>query len=372
LAATVASPTAAWGGSEHGHDGDGGGRLTTRYVAKQGHDSLQCGRASQPCRTIGKAIENAHAHDTIIVLPGTYAEMVTVAKRLTVRGVDATIDAHGKNNGILLQGPGASWSRVGGFTVKNAIGEGILATQVDHVVIGYNRVVHNDQGITQPNSYPECQAQGEIPGDCGEGLHVQATTNSYVVGNDVTNNAGGILISDDMAPAHGNVISHNRVTNNKPDCGITVPSHNPAAGVYDNLITFNWVTGNGEGGVLIAAGVPGAAAHDNRVTHNYLARNGFAGVTLHAHAPGQNLDHNLIDNNVINTNNVSGDDDAGVMQTTGILIFSGDPSVKIHGTAIHRNLIMNNHFGIWLSHGLVSTSGISNNLFLNVAVDLQQ
>src|SRR5207245_10334378 len=34
---------------------------------------------------------------------------------------------------------------------------------------------------------------------------------------------------DDISATHGNVIAYNRVTNNKPDCGITVPAHNPTA-----------------------------------------------------------------------------------------------------------------------------------------------
>ena len=118
--------------------------------------------------------------------------------------------------------------------------------------------------------------------------------------------------------------------------------------------------------------MPGSAAHDNRVTRNYLADNGFAGVTLHAHAPGQNLDNNVIDGNVIRTNNVGGDDDAGVTDTTGILIFSGDPSVSINGTSIRHNFIIDNHFGIWLSPGLVSPSGIADNAFIHVDVPVQQ
>jgi len=317
-------------------------------------------------------VTNAAAGNTVVVLPGTYPEMVTVDKPLALRGLHAGIDASGRDNGILLQGPGASGSTVRGFTVQNAIGEGILASGVNHVEISWNRVSHNDQGVTVANTYGQCQTQGEIPGDCGEGLHLQATTDSLVVANDVSQNAGGILVSDDFAPTHGNLIAFNRVTDNKPDCGITVPAHNPDAGVYDNTITMNWVTGNGEGGVLIAAGVPGSSARDNRVIRNYLADNGFAGVTLHAHAPGQNLDGTVIERNFIRTNNVGGDDDAGVTDTTGILIFSGDPSVSINGTSIRHNFVIDNHFGIWLSPGLVSTAGIAENTFVHVDVPVQQ
>lgn len=343
----------------------------TLFVSKTGHDSVACGQSSAPCLTIGQAVKNAHAGNTIVVLNGTYAEMVTLKKPLSLQGFHATIDATGQNNGIFLQGPGASRSTVNGFIVKNAIGEGILATRADRIVISNNRVVHNDKGATVANTYPECQPMGEVPGDCGEGLHLQGTTHAKVFGNDVSLNVGGILVSDDVAPNHDNLVAYNRVVDNKPDCGITVPAHLPGAGVYDNTIAFNFVAGNGEGGVLIAAGVPGGAAHNNHVTQNFLVDNGFAGVTIHAHFPS-NLNGNTIDRNIIDRNNVSGDDDAGVTQTTGVLVFSGDPTVHIQRTAIRGNLILNNHFGIWLSSGLVSTGRISHNVFVNVGIPVQQ
>jgi hypothetical protein len=33
---------------------------------------------------------------------------------------------------------------------------------------------------------------------------------------------------------------------------------------------------------------------------------------------------------------------------------------------------LNNHFGIWLSSGLVSTGRIARNVFINVAIPVQQ
>jgi nitrous oxidase accessory protein NosD len=94
-------------------------------------------------------------------------------------------------------------------------------------------------------------------------------------------------------------------------------------------------------------------------------------VTLHSHTPNQNINNNVIEHNIIETNNVRGDDDAGVTQTTGVLIFVADPSVTVHGTQIRHNIIEDNHFGIWLTHGHVDTGGISHNVFANVAVDIK-
>ena len=83
---------------------------------RAGTDSGTCGQASDPCLTIGQAVSNASDGNRIIVLPGTYAEMVTVDKSLSLQGTHVTIDATGQNNGILLQGPGASGSSVRHFT----------------------------------------------------------------------------------------------------------------------------------------------------------------------------------------------------------------------------------------------------------------
>jgi hypothetical protein len=80
-------------------------------------------------------------------------------------------------------------------------------------------------------------------------------TDSRVLGNLVEGNVGGILVTDETGPSHGNLIAGNVSRNNNEDCGITLPSHNPAAvadptkaGVYDNTVVGNVTTGNGGAG----------------------------------------------------------------------------------------------------------------------------
>jgi Right handed beta helix region len=65
-----------------------------------------------------------------------------------------------------------------------------------------------------------------------------------VSNNVIQNNAGGILISDDMGATHDNVIIANVVSNNPYDCGITIASHS-GKGVYHNTITGNTAMNNG-------------------------------------------------------------------------------------------------------------------------------
>ncbi len=310
--------------------------ISVVHVSPSGTDSSTCGAAASPCASIGQAVANAAPGATVKVGSGTYHEMVTINKRLKLKGVgSAAIDASNQINGVLVQGPPASGSVVQGLTVENAIGEGILASIVDDVTISGNTVVNNDTGaLGVPNSYPPCEGQGAVPGDCGEGLHLQAATNSRVLGNTVTHNVGGILVSDDIAPTHGNLIANNHVLNNLEDCGITMPSHTPGTGVYDNVVRGNTITGNGGAGVLIAASAPGTLAHDNLVVGNSISGNGEGGVQIHAHTPAQNVDNNKIVGNDIGTNNTFGDTDARDGKTTAIIIFSA--VVPVNGTVIQQ------------------------------------
>ena len=74
--------------------------------------------------------------------------------------------------------------RFSGFTVTHALGEGIVAAglsgDLSGIFISHNAVVHNDLGGGVPpvSTYFECAAQGQAPGDCGEGVHFIAVAYS--------------------------------------------------------------------------------------------------------------------------------------------------------------------------------------------------
>ena len=145
--------------------------------------------------------------------------------------------------GVTIQ---SSHVEVNGFKVTGAVGEGILATggmsgSITDVHIVGNTVTGNDTGGIDPivpNDYPQCQPSSRpnpVPGDCGEGVHLMAVARSQVSGNTVTGNSGGILLTDEFGPTHGNLISSNVVKNNVFDCGITLPGHNGGAFVNGHL-----------------------------------------------------------------------------------------------------------------------------------------
>lgn len=369
---------------------------TTLYVspdATPGGAGTSCATAHYT--TIGAAVTAAAAGDTVVVCAGTYTESVTLSKALTLSGQGATIDATGLDNGVKIS---ASNVTVAGFTVENATGEGILAQQpnpvkgpmvggqqlftgapITHVTITRNIVKNNDQGGLPANvattTYPECEASGNIPGDCGEGIHLWSVANSSVTFNTVTNNVGGILLTDEFGPTHDNLIAGNVITDNVYDCGITLPSHNlgrdPATGklmptfggVYNNTVRNNISTGNGGAGVGMFAPFPGAASYNNVVEGNAISGNGEAGVSLHGHAPGAYIGGNKILDNIIGPNNLAGDHDVSPkadLKTTGILVWSAVTPITI---TISGNTLFGSWYGIWLGHVVSSPGAAARNTF---------
>ncbi len=382
---------------------------TTVYVSPTGAS----GAAGTSCATaayskINDAVTAASAGDIVVVCAGTYTEDVAVSKALTLSGQGATIDATGLDNGIKIT---ASNVTVMGFTVENATGEGILAQQpnpvkgpmiqgqqlytgapITHVVIKHNVVENNDRGGLPANAatttYAECKPSGQVPGDCGEGIHLWSVANSQVLLNTVTGNAGGILLTDEFGPTYGNLIAGNVVTDNAYDCGITLPSHNLGrdpqtgklmptfGGVYDNTVRNNILLDNGlkgqGAGVLIAAPFPGAASYGNVIEGNTIAGSGLAGVTIHSHAPGAWVGDNVIRNNVIGTNNLGGDPDVSPTAdtaTTGILVWSAATPIKV---TISGNTIFGNWYGIWLGHVVLAPGARARNTFWAVSTYVHQ
>ncbi len=270
----------------------------------------------------------------------------------------------------MIQGPDSAGTVIQGFTIQNALLEGILAIQTSNLSIRDNTVVNNDK-LWDPVNVPEACQKSD---DCGEALHLMSVTNSIVEGNTVQNNVGGILLTDEMGPTAWNTIRNNIVADNDRDCGITLPSHffSPESivtpdlgGIYNNTIIGNTVTNNGAAGIGIFTGPPGAAAYNNVVINNTITGNGLPGVALHAHAPNQNLNGNAIINNVISGNGL--DPDVAAMDTTGISV--GSVVAPVTSVAIKNNKISDEHYGIFVAN-VPNTSDISSNVFTSVVVNM--
>jgi parallel beta-helix repeat protein len=383
----------------------------TLFVSPTGSSSnagRSCSGASYS--TIQSAVTAAAPWSTIFVCAGTYSEDVAISAPLKLVGENAVVNASGLDNGFLIS---ASHVTVEGFAVRGATGEGILAmgainlalvpagapagsttgVPISDVTITHDIVQGNDRG-TPSSSYAECQSSGGEPGDCGEGIHLMSVADSTVSRNYVTGNSGGILLTDEFGPTHGNSIDHNLVSNNASDCGITLPSHNglavnpatlaPApslAGVFDNTVSDNTILSNGltgfGAGVVIAAPFPGSASYDNVVRHNLIEGNGISGVTLHSHAPGAFVGGNRILSNTIGVNNLTGDTPLSPAsgpgaapiqyqadtQTTGILVWSLATPTTV---TIANNTILGDSIGIWLNPTVTATGASTSNRFYGV------
>jgi parallel beta-helix repeat protein len=386
-------------------------RVATIFVSPSGtplHGGFSCATARYS--TIQSAVNAAPRGATVVACKGTYAEDVVVSRPLTLLGQAAVIQAVGTTNSTCLFALGgppvsapclagvtikSSHVEINGFTVKGAIGEGILATgspvgSISDVTITGNRVNGNDTGGSDPHTvYPQCQASGGVPGDCGEGVHLMGVARSTVAGNTITANSGGILLTDEFGPTHANLISNNVVSDNVFDCGITLPGHNPGAfvnghlkpsvaGVFNNVIRQNIVDGNGTKGFGAGIGLfgpaPGTAVYNNTVEQNVVEGNGLGGVTLHAHLPGgQYMSGNRVVGNFFGTNNVAGDQvdtdvpgsnpPGSLSATTGVLLYSAATPLTI---TVAGNLIVKNIDGIW-STNLVTVRGVATNAFIAVA-----
>ena len=299
-----------------------------------------------------------YREDVVIQKPLTLLGLFATINAAGLPGAPiGAINGQAPYNGITIE---SSDVTVRGFIVTGAQGEGILAvnpspvpgpnvggqqfytgTPLTNVTIDTNIVKDNDTGFGNPASpYIQCTPNGG--GDCGEGIHLMSVANSNVTHNQSVDNAGGILLTDEFGPTHDNLIGANYVVGNTKDCGITLPSHNlglnpstdapnPSfAGVYNNRVVFNVAIGNGVKGFGAGIGVfapfPGSASYDNVVSDNFLQGNGLGGISVHSHTPNADVDGNVFTRNLIGKNNVDRDDDAVPApidnQTTGIVIWA--------------------------------------------------
>ena len=374
---------------------------STLTVATTGSDIGNC--RSRPCKTLGYALTQARPNNTIVIGPGTYPESGNAnvvnpgLSGLSIRSIRSAartvIDATGNANGILIEASGVS---VTGLTVENANLEGILAepplsswpkgpasapANISHVTITGNVVVHNDRAYDTslpPDS--ACPSSLTDADDCGEGLHLLGVSWSKVIGNNVSHNVGGILVSDggfgiSVGPAAHNLIAFNHSSDNLFDCGITLPGHDPRAvatsgpnaglqpnlaGVYDNQVIGNISAGNGAAGLLDAAPYPGAASYDNLFAGNSASGNGNAGFVLHSHAPLQDVSGIVVVGNRFGQNNLAGDPDTGVMTTTGVMLLSIAVPTSI---VVAGNTISDNVNGIAFNSNITV---VGHNRFVNV------
>lgn len=342
-------------------------RTRAVYVSPTGSAS----KSDTSCRhakysSIQDAIEAAPLGGKVVVCRGTYHEMVTVDRRVTLAGQPrATIDASGNAYGV---GVSASYSTVRGLRVKNAspldTDSGKLADGIVTIGVGPNGPVAADHVRIVGNV---------VTGNLGNGIDLNSTSHSVAIGNVANGNGVGVNIGDDLGrTASHNRVSHNITNKNFGGCGIALADHS-GAGVTDNLVDHNVANDNGlstpsapdasaGSGVILASPVPNGVVTGNTITMNRFKGNGHAGVVVHAHAPGSDFSGNVVSKNLIGTNNLRTDEND--LQTTGIYLGSAS-AVTI---TVTDNQIHDDYYGIFTS-GPVTLAG-GHNHFRNVTTQL--
>jgi hypothetical protein len=318
--------------------------------------------------TIGSAVSAAAANDTINVAPGTYKEDVIIGKPLSLVAANSQktiINATGLSNGIYIDGidnSGLSNVVVSGFTVENANFEGILVASASGVTVSNNIVMYNDRSLEPAEEMCPGQPSFETGEDfdCGEAIHLLGADHSVVANNLVAYNAGGILISDDTAPVHNNLVIGNVVHDNAFDCGIVMASHAPSPGssnahngvvhntIANNQSFHNGIQGGGAGLGLFSDGSGPGLVSGNVVISNVLRNNGIPGVAVHSHAPGDTFTDNVIAGNQISGNGADSGDTA-TPGPTGININSGFGGSLISGTVIAQNTISQEGYDLFIN-----------------------
>lgn len=323
-------------------------------------------------KTIQSAVNHAMPNDVIRVASGSYNEDVTIWQPVVLMGSGhSVINATGLAHGIFVDGfdhSGLNNVTISGFTVKNALFEGILIVSASDVTVRNNSVIDNDasQGLSFTGATTGCPDQpgdmvyeNDETGDCGGAIHLIGTVGSVISNNYISRNADGILVSDETAESRNNLLVGNTVVNNPLECGIVLASHPPTGhdtapfaphhGVDSNTVAgnvskYNGVQVGGSGVGLFSDGKGQGRVTGNVIIGNKLIGNGLGGVALHSHVgpvmklPADNMTGNAIIGNVISGNGADANDTA-TPGTVGININSGGGGSPVWNTVISENII---------------------------------
>lgn len=339
--------------------------------------------------TIQDGVDAAPEGGVVQVLAGTYAETVTVDKRLTLLGgPDVVLDGQGdRESGFILNAAGTTLS---GFTVLDHTDIGVMVTG-DDVILEDNTLTDNSMGI-EIQEAAGTQVIDNHVADGSFGLNAEYAHDVQISGNTFTGHAGGegfgagvavffyftvqseirdnIFITNegggfiqsnaepegsDLDPAV--VISGNRFEEN----GGTAVEIDGGDGtqVLDNVIKDNlgsgillwgskWsdvrdnqITGNGGWGVHLFEG-----SDNNTFTHNEVTHNGEGGAFLDFAFEGTD-GHNVVTENQIIENGgpgILGVPTASDRFTDNVIRDNAGPAVQF-GLAVRDSLLEGNDLG---------------------------
>ncbi len=251
-------------------------------------------------QTIGQAVDNATAGDTIIVRDGVYNENVDVNKALTIRSENGAASTT-----VMALDPGdhifevtADYVDISGFTVTGAttgmedptgvpvapidyLAGVYLGIDVDHCNISNNNATKNICGIhLEYSSNNNNTITENILSGNGYGIFLQSSNNNILTENILSGNGYGIFLQS----SNNNILTGNVVPNN-PLFGINLKSSN------NNILTQNIVTGNGNEGIYLSD------SNSNIITRNTVTNNGY-GIHLESLSNYNTIAENVASSNI--------------------------------------------------------------------------
>jgi parallel beta-helix repeat protein len=170
--------------------------------------------------TIGWAVGNATAGDTVYVKSGTYNESLTIDKPLSLIGEDisSTIifseGTRGSGHTITIKADNVT---ISGFSLQgNGSGYGIHLIHRSYVTIRNMEIKEFDTGIRLYRGSNSTILENSLANN-EWGIYLEYSKNNTISGNNITNNDMGIRIS--ISP--NNVLRDNQIGNNRYNFGLS-------------------------------------------------------------------------------------------------------------------------------------------------------
>ena len=298
--------------------------------------------------TIGEAILNASAGDSIFVYSGHYQENLIIDKTLTLTGEDKNttcIEGSGTSDVVLVTAEGVT---IAGFTICNSVdGYGIYVNGGDEITIEDNVITTTATAIYVEVSYGQGFICDNLITGNDDGIYDRGWTQEFLIsGNIVTENNGrGISTRGGYKTITDNIVTYNHYE------GIFLDS-------WHNHVEGNTIIGNDRDGIQVGG-------QDNVIVRNTIHENDGDGIDVFG---GWDAHDTIIEENIITNSRYHGidlDEAHNTVITNNYIAHNPDYGIQIEdgcsGSLVTGNNLSFNYYGIY-----VETNSNDNTIYHNI------
>ncbi|MEM0493548.1 MAG: NosD domain-containing protein [Candidatus Thermoplasmatota archaeon] len=235
--------------------------------------------------SIQSAIDKALDNYTIIVYNGTYNEILTIRKPLTIIGENQSstiINGGGAGEVITIN---TSYVNISHFTIKNgnrSTGHAVITVNADRVILYDNCIKDGYHGVELSSSDNSILYKNIITGNNGDGLHLIESSDNNILYNTINNNLNGLF----LYKSNSNNIRYNRIAGNNMHGVFFNDTCN------SNNLSLNTIMDNDMNGLFLLNYCTG-----NIIGSNEISLNIGSGVKIE-NSSFNNISLNTIDNNI--------------------------------------------------------------------------